>query len=374
VACGDRGRAFGPHEIAEIGTAPDAHAEAWRIVKADAGPNFAIVQSCLAGRSIMLHQRVVAALALVAGLAGAAAAAAQDYPTRPVRVVVGFGPGASGDIAARVLAQKLGQILGQQFIVENRTGAASNIATNYVAKAPKDGYTLLQATVANTISAALTPNLPYDLTKDFAPISLFATVPNLVVVHPSVGVKDITGLIRLAREKPDGLAFGSAGVGSGSHFSGELFNVMAGIKLVHVPYPGTAQAVTDLLAGRVQVVFSPASSALQFVEEGRIIALASTGAKRTNVAPDVPTVSESGLPGYDTSGWFGLLAPTGVLHDIIDRLAGATREAVKSRDVYGPLQQQGMDVETSTSEEFAAYIAADMAKWARTAAGAGVKR
>jgi tripartite-type tricarboxylate transporter receptor subunit TctC len=170
------------------------------------------------------------------------------------------------------------------------------------------------------------------------------------------------------------LAFGSAGVGSGSHFSGELFNVMAGIKLVHVPYPGTAQAVTDLLAGRVQVVFSPASSALQFVEEGRIIALASTGAKRTNVAPDLPTVSESGLPGYDTSGWFGLLAPTGVPRDIIERLAAATREAVKSREVYGPLQQQGMDVETGTSEEFAAYIAADMAKWARTAAGAGVKR
>src|SRR5215475_11401736 len=187
----------------------------------------------------------ISAVALVL-LAGLACAAAEDYPTRPVRVVVGFGPGSSGDIAARVLGQRLGQILGQQFIVENRTGAASNIATNYVAKAPKDGYTLLQATVANTISAALTPNLPYDLIRDLAPVSLFATVPNLVVVHPSVGVKDITGLIRLAREKPDGLAFGSAGVGSGSHFSGELFNVMAGIKLVHVPYPGTAQAVTDL--------------------------------------------------------------------------------------------------------------------------------
>jgi tripartite-type tricarboxylate transporter receptor subunit TctC len=282
----------------------------------------------------MPHPRSFATAFALLALVGNAATA-QDYPTRPVRVVVGFGPGASGDIAARVLAQRLGQILGQQFIVENRTGAASNIATNYVAKAPKDGYTLLQATVANTISAALAPNLPYDLIKDFVPVSLFATVPNLVVVHPSVGVKSITELIRLAREKPDGLAFGSAGVGSGSHFSGELFNVMAGIKLIHVPYPGTAQAVTDLLAGRVQVVFSPASSALQFVEEGKIIALASTGAKRASVAPDLPTVAESGLPGYDTSGWFGLLAPTGVPRDIIERLAAATREAVKSRDVYG---------------------------------------
>jgi tripartite-type tricarboxylate transporter receptor subunit TctC len=323
----------------------------------------------------MPHPRLfAAALALTVLALTAGGAAAQDYPSRPVRIVVGFGPGASGDIAARVLAQKLGQILGQQFIVENRSGAGSNIATNYVAKAPKDGYTLLQGTVANTISAALTPNLPYDLIKDFVPVALFATVPNLVVVHPSVGARNITELITLARGTPDGLAFGSAGVGSGSHFSGELFNVMAGIKLVHVPYPGTAQAVTDLLGGRVQVVFSPASSALQFVEEGRIIALASTGSRRAKIAPDLPTVAESGLPGYDTSGWFGLLAPAGVPRAIIERLAAATREAVTSRDVYGPLQQQGMEVESGTSAEFAAYVAADMAKWTRAAAAAGVKR
>jgi tripartite-type tricarboxylate transporter receptor subunit TctC len=323
----------------------------------------------------MPHQRLfAAALALTVLALTAGGGAAQDYPSRPVRIVVGFGPGASGDIAARVLAQKLGQILGQQFIVENRSGAGSNIATNYVAKGPPDGYTLLQGTVANTINAALTPNLPYDLIKDFVPVALFATVPNLVVVHPSVGARNISELITLARGTPDGLAFGSAGVGSGSHFSGELFNVMAGIKLVHVPYPGTAQAVTDLLGGRVQVVFSPASSALQFVEEGRIIALASTGSKRAKIAPDLPTVAESGLPGYDTSGWFGLLAPAGVPRAIIARLAGATREAVLSRDVYGPLQQQGMEVEFGTSAEFAAYVAADMAKWTRAAKAAGVKR
>jgi tripartite-type tricarboxylate transporter receptor subunit TctC len=229
----------------------------------------------------MPHQRLfAAALALTVLALTAGGGAAQDYPSRPVRIVVGFGPGASGDIAARVLAQKLGQVLGQQFIVENRSGAGSNIATNYVAKGPPDGYTLLQGTVANTINAALTPNLPYDLIKDFVPVALFATVPNLVVVHPSVGARNISELITLARGTPDGLAFGSAGVGSGSHFSGELFNVMAGIKLVHVPYPGTAQAVTDLLGGRVQV------------------ALASTGSKRAKIAPDLPTVAESGLPGY----------------------------------------------------------------------------
>jgi tripartite-type tricarboxylate transporter receptor subunit TctC len=323
----------------------------------------------------MPHPRLfAAALALCVAPTILAGAAAQNYPSRPVRIVVGFGPGASGDIAARVLAQKLGQILGQQFIVENRSGAGGNIATNYVAKAPKDGYTLLQGTVASTINAALTPSLPYDLIKDLVPVALFATVPNFVVVHPSVGARNIAELIALARGTPDGLAFGSAGVGSGSHFSGELFNVMAGIKLVHVPYPGTAQAVTDLLGGRVQVVFSPASSALQFVEGGRIIALASTGSKRAKIAPDLPTVAESGLPDYDTSGWFGLLAPAGVPRVIIERLADATREAVLSRDVYGPLQQQGMEVEFGTSAEFAAYVAADMARWTRAAAAAGVKR
>src|SRR6516164_1115260 len=180
-------------------------------------------------------------------------AEAQSYPTRPVRIVIGFGPGASGDIAARVLAQSLTQQLGQQFIVENRSGAGSNIATNFVAHAPNDGYTLLQGTVANTINPVITPNLGFDVIKDFAPISLFATLPNIVVVHPSLGVHTVQELIKLARKKPGQLSFGSAGVGGTSHFTGELFNVMAGTNLVHVPYPGTAQAATDLLSCCVQV-------------------------------------------------------------------------------------------------------------------------
>jgi tripartite-type tricarboxylate transporter receptor subunit TctC len=175
------------------------------------------------------------------------AAAAEDYPVRPVRIVVGFGPGASGDIAARVLAQKLGALLGQQFVVENRTGAGSNIATNFVAHAANDGYTLLQGTVANTVNPAITPNLAYDFVKDFVPISLFTTLPNILVVHPAVEARSVAELIELARSRPGELSFGSAGVGSGSHFTGELFNVMAGVKLLHIPYPGTAQAATDLL-------------------------------------------------------------------------------------------------------------------------------
>jgi tripartite-type tricarboxylate transporter receptor subunit TctC len=220
-------------------------------------------------------------LKLVAGVAALAAGTrivkAQTYPTRLVRIIVGFGPAASGDVAARVLAQSLTRLLGQQFIVENRSGAGSTIATGFVAHAPNDGYTLLQGTVANTINAVITPNLNFDFAKDFAPISLFATLPNILVVHPSLGVRSLDEFIKLAREKPGELSYGSAGVGGTSHFTGELFNVMAGTKLVHVPYPGTGQAATDLLGGRVQVMFSPVSSVLQFVAEGKVIALDHVG-------------------------------------------------------------------------------------------------
>lgn len=315
--------------------------------------------------------------ALACGLAlavGLASAAAEDFPVRPVRIIVGFGPGASGDIAARVLAQKLGTLLGQQFVVENRTGAGSNIATNYVAHAPKDGYTLLQGTVANTINPAITSNLTYDFVRDFAPISLFTTLPNILVVNPAVEARSVEELIKFARSRPGELSFGSAGVGSGSHFTGELFNVMAGVKLLHIPYAGTAQAATDLLGGRLQVMFSPASTVLQFVAEGKVVALASTGLRRASAAPHLPTIAEAGLPGFDTSGWFGLLAPAGVPREIIGHLAAATNEAAKSPDVIAALAPQGFDMEGGTPEQFAAFIGDDLAKWSRVAGAAGIKR
>ena len=305
---------------------------------------------------------------------GIASAKAEDYPVRPVRIIVGFGPGASGDIAARVLAQKFGVLLGQQFVVENRTGAGSNIATNFVAHAPKDGYTLLQGTVANTINAAITPNLTFDFMRDFAPIALFTTLPNILVVHPSTGARSVKDLIRLARAKPGALSFGSAGVGSGSHFSGELFNVMAETKLVHVPYAGTAQALTDLLAGRIEVMFSPASTIVQHVDEGSIWALAATGLQRASAVPDLPTIAESGLAGFDTSGWFGLLAPAGTPRDVVERLAAATRDAANAPDVVATLKPQGFDLDPRTPEEFAAFLRNDLAKWSRVAAAAGIRR
>jgi tripartite-type tricarboxylate transporter receptor subunit TctC len=313
-------------------------------------------------------------LAAAVGVAAVLPAVAEDYPVRPVRIIVGFTPGSSGDVAARVLAQQFGARFGQQFVVENRAGAGSNIATNYVAHAPKDGYTLLQATVANTVAAATISNLSFDLVKDFAPVALFTTLPNIVAVHPSTGATSIRDLITIARAEPGQLSFGSAGVGSGSHFTGELFNVMAGVRLLHVPYGGTAQVMSDLLAGRVQVMFSPASTVLPQVNEGRLTALASTGLQRASAAPDLPTVSESGVPGFDTSGWFGLLAPAGVPRDVIERLAHATNEAAKSPDVITSLRPLGYDMEGGTPEEFAAFIRADLDKWSRVAAATGLKR
>jgi tripartite-type tricarboxylate transporter receptor subunit TctC len=315
--------------------------------------------------------------AIIATLSAAlspTASCAEDYPARPVRIVVGYGPGASGDIVARIMAQALSKQLKGQFTIENRAGAGSGLATTYVAHAAPDGYTLLQATVSNGIIAATDSNLTYDLVKDFAPITLFATLPNILVVNESVPARSVNELIALARARPDFLSFGSSGVGSGSHFSGELFNVMAGIKIQHVPYPGTAQAATDLLAGRIHVMFSPASTVLGFVAERRLVALASTGAQRAGAAPELPTIAEAGLPGYDTSNWYGLLAPAGVSPDIVKRLAEACNEAAGSPDVTAPLALQGFDTLQGSPEAFADFIKTDVARWSRVAAAAGLKR
>jgi len=302
-------------------------------------------------------------------------ARAQPYPARPVRIIMGFAAGASGDVSARLLAPALGRLLGQQVVVENRTGAGSNIATNFVAHAPKDGYTLLQATAANTINAAITPNLPFEFPNDFAPIALFSTLPNILVVHPSLDVHSVKALIDLARAKPDQLSFGSAGTGGLSHVTGELFNVMAGTRILHVPYAGTPQAATDLLGGRLQVMFSPASTVLQFVAEGKLVALASTGLQRASAAPELPTISEAALPGFDTSGWFGLMAPAGTDRAIIERLADASNAAAKFPDVIAAMKLQGFDMADGGSpEDFAAFIRDDLAKWMRVADEAGLRR
>jgi tripartite-type tricarboxylate transporter receptor subunit TctC len=314
-----------------------------------------------------------AALTCVLGLA-ASSVRADDYPSRPVRVVVGFSAGSGADVTARVVGQRMGQILGQQFVVENKIGAGSSLAAEFVARAPKDGYTLLLATIANPINAVVGTNLSFDFVKDFAPIVRLVTTPNILVVHPSVGVKSVKELIDLAKAKPDQLSFASSGVATGTHLAAELFKVMTGVKMVHVPYAGSPQAVTDLLAGRVQVFFSPASTVLQHVREGKLVALASTEAKRAAVAPDLPTMEEAGLPGFEAGLWFGLMAPAGTSPEIIAKLARAANEALQSDEVAKALTSQGIDPVGGSPEQFTRYIEREMKRWATVAQAAGLKK
>jgi tripartite-type tricarboxylate transporter receptor subunit TctC len=315
---------------------------------------------------------ICAAVACAAGLT-ASTCFADDYPARPIRVVVGFSAGSGADISARVVGQRMGQILGQQIVVENKTGAGSSLAAEQVARAPKDGYTLLMATIANVINAVVNPNLSFDFRRDFAPVVRLTTTPNILVVHPSVGVKSVKELIDLAKAKPDQLSFASSGVATGTHLAAELFKVMTGVKMVHVPYAGSPQAVTDLLAGRVQVFFSPASTVLQHVREGKLVALASTEAKRAAMAPDLPTMAEAGLPGFETGLWFGLVAPVGTPKEIIDKLARAGNEALKADEVGKALAPQGIDLVGGSPEEFARYLDGEMRRWATVAEAAGLK-
>jgi tripartite-type tricarboxylate transporter receptor subunit TctC len=316
---------------------------------------------------------ICAALACAAGLT-ASTCLADDYPARPIRVVVGFSAGSGADISARVVGQRMGQILGQQIVVENKTGAGSSLAAELVARAPKDGYTLLMATIANVINAVVNPNLSFDFRKDFTPVVRLTTTPNILVVHPSVGVKSVKELIELAKAKPDQLSFASSGVATGTHLAAELFKVMTGVKMVHVPYAGSPQAVTDLLAGRVQVFFSPASTVLQHVREGKLVALASTEAKRAAMAPDLPTMAEAGLPGFETGLWFGLVAPVGTPKEIVDKLARAGNEALQSDEVAKALTPQGIDLVGGSPEEFARYLDGEMKRWATVAEAAGLKK
>lgn len=322
--------------------------------------------------------RRVAAFLVGAGLWAASPAAwaqAQtDYPSRPVHIVVGFGPGSAADLTARVLAQRLSQTLGQSFMVENKPGGGSTVAAEQVARAPNDGYTLLMGSVAVIINGLLQPNLKVNFAGDFAPITMATSSPNILVVHPSTGVSNVRELIALAKTKPGQLNFGSSGFGTSPHLTGELFNIMADTKIVSVHYPGSAQALTDLLAGRIQVMFSPASTVLSHAEAGEIRALATSELTRTAAAPQLPTVSESGLPGFNTSLWFGMVAPAGTPRPIIDKLAAALNEALKNEVVVKPLRGAGLDVKGGTPDEFAATIVSETKKWDGVVAAAGLRK
>jgi tripartite-type tricarboxylate transporter receptor subunit TctC len=302
-------------------------------------------------------------------------AAAQDsYPNRPVRLIVGLGAGSSTDVTARIVAQKMGEGLGQTFVVENRAGAGGNIATGFVAHAAADGYTLLFGSVATTVNVTLSPNPGFDFVKDLAPVALLATVPNILVVHPSLGVKSLDQLIAVARSRPNEILYASSGIGTSPHMSAELFNLMAGVKLAHVPYQGSSQAMADLITGRTSVMFTPAPTALSQMKSGNLIALASTQLTRASAAPDLPTMDELGLKGFNTGVWFGLFAPAGTPKAVIDKLARSANEAVKSEGVLAAFKTQGIDVLGSGSEEFSAYVKSEIEKWANVVRAAGMKR
>jgi tripartite-type tricarboxylate transporter receptor subunit TctC len=316
----------------------------------------------------------LAVLLLGALLGIAAPARADDYPSRPVHIVVGFIPGAAADITARVLGNGLGKLLGQQFVVENKPGAGSNLAAEFSARAPKDGYTLFLGSSANVTNQLITANPGFDMAKDFAPIALATTAPVILVVHPSTGVASVRELIALAKAKPGEIFYASAGVGTAPHLAAELFNARAGVKMVHVPYQGSPQAVTDLIAGRTAVMFSPASAVIPQVEAGKLKALASAADKRPSIALSLPTMAEAGMPDFDTSIWFGLMAPAGTPAEIVEKLARAVPEAINSSEAKTALKAQGFDTLSGGPDAFARFMVTETAKWSEAATAAGLKK
>ncbi len=314
----------------------------------------------------------VAFLAVAAAVPGALAQS--DYPNRSIRFLVGFPPGSAADITARLVGNKMGQILGQQIVIENKPGAGSSIAGGEAARAPKDGYTLYLGTSGNTANAAFAPNLTFDFKTDFIPITPLVTVPLILVVHPSLGVKSVADLIKLAKAKPGELSYASPGIGTASHFGGELLKSLGGVNVTHIPYQGSPQAITDLIAGRTSLIFSPSSTVMGHIQAGRLVALASGGTKRPAVAPDLPTMVEAGVADFDITTWFGLVAPAGTPKAVIDKLSAAANEALKSDEVKAGLAKAGFDPIGGPQPEFAAFVERDLVKWAKAAELAGLRK
>lgn len=290
---------------------------------------------------------------------------AQEYPAKPIRMVVGFAAGGATDFTARLIAQKLSDSLGKSVVVENRTGAGGVLATEYVARSPADGYTLLLLPSSGAIDAALRAKLPYNLERDFAPVSLVAIGPYFLAVHPSVPARDVKSLIALARSRPGNLTYGSAGVGSAVHLAAELFIYMADVKMLHVPYKGGSESVVATASGEVDASIVSIPAGMPLLKGGKLRALAVTSARRAALMPSLPTLSESGLTGYDRVGWFGVIAPAGVPPRIIGQLNAAIQKAVESTDMKESLHRQGFEPQPNTPEQFSAFIKSEIAQIAK---------
>jgi tripartite-type tricarboxylate transporter receptor subunit TctC len=303
----------------------------------------------------------------------AGAAAAEPFPSHPMRIVVPFAAGGAVDVLARIAGQQLGAALGQPVVIENRTGAGGNIGGDAVAKAAPDGYTMLLATTGLlTVNPTIYHAMPFSPSRDLAPVARLATVPNLMVINPDLPVHTVAEFIAYAKARPGKVFFGSPGSGTGIHLSGELFNLMAGVEMVHAPYRGSAPALADLMAGQIQVMFDNMPSALPLARSGRLRALAVTTAKRAPALPDVPTLAESGLPGYETSAWFGILVPAATPPEIVATLGQALDRVIRLPDVEQRLAELGAEPTPDTPAEFAAFIAAETTKWSKLARDAHV--
>jgi tripartite-type tricarboxylate transporter receptor subunit TctC len=316
---------------------------------------------------------IVAALA--AALAAPGNASAQAYPSRPVTVIVGFAPGGGTDTVARVMQKKLAEHLGQSVIVENRAGAGGTIAAAIVAKAEPDGYTILLATIAAlAVAPHLNSKLPYNPLTDFAPVSMATESGNVLVVHPSVPVKTLAEFVKLANSKPGGIAYGTSGVGSAGHLAGELFRLTAKANLTHVPYKGGGPAMSDLLGGQIPSVFASATTATPQVQSGKLVALGSTGSKRSAALPNVPTIAEQGYPGYEATNWYAFVAPARTPKAIVARLNRDIVSTLKDPDTHAAILKQGEEPVASTPEELAQKIKREHATWGRVIRDAGIPK
>ena len=320
----------------------------------------------------MLAQAVVIVSVVLAAMPSLATA--QAYPAKPIRWISPWPAGGANDIFSRAIGQKIGESLGQQVLVDNRPGAAGTIGSDIAAKAPADGYTLVMgSSPTHAIAPALYPALPYDPLRDFSAVTLVGSVPNVLVLHPSVPAKTVKEFIAVAKARPGKLNFASTGNGTSQHLSAELFKFMAGLDMVHIPYKGTAPALTELVAGQVDLAFENMPALIPHIQAGRLRALAVTTTKRSAVMPELPTIAEAALPGYDASVWFGVFAPAGTPRPVIDRLHGEILKALQTQDLKSRMIAMGTDVSGMGPDDFSAYVRKEIPKWANLVKAAGVK-
>src|SRR5687767_13151043 len=321
------------------------------------------------------HRFIIASLRhfVTASFIIAGTVAAQPYPSKPVRLIIPSSPGSGVDFVSRTVAPPLSTELGQQVVTDNRAGAGGSIAAELAAKAPANGYTLLMSTPSQVINAHLYKNMSPNLLGEFAPISLATSGQFVLIVHPSVQAKTVSQFVALAKAKPGALRYGSAGQGNVTHLAGELFKHAAGVDLLHVPYKGSGPALVDLIGGQIHAMFANMAAALPHIRSGKVNAIASTGPKRAAVAPELPTIAESGVAGYEVTGWFGLLAPKGTQRDVLAKLNGALIKVLRSPDTAERISREGLETVASTPAQFAAHLDAEGKRWAKAVEISGAK-